>query len=180
VVYDKVKENTRGIFGQSVMTYDEAANLAVNQTVVRSINTSFTSLLPVLAIIVVGAGLLGAGTLLDLAVALAVGMAAGTYSSLFIATPVLAQLKRQQPEVKALASRVMARRKQALKQANDGKPEAGDDGDSDDTGARGKGSSPAVDVTPTGSASPEQLREYARVQTGERNQPKRQSRRKRR
>ncbi len=180
VVYDKVKENTRGIFGQSVMTYDEAANLAVNQTVVRSINTSFTSLLPVLAIIVVGAGLLGAGTLLDLAVALAVGMAAGTYSSLFIATPVLAQLKRQQPEVKALASRVMARRKQALKQANDGKPEAGDDGDSDDTGARGKGSSAAVDVTPTGSASPEQLREYARVQTGERNQPKRQSRRKRR
>jgi protein-export membrane protein, SecD/SecF family len=116
VVYDKVKENTRGIFGQSVMTYDEAANLAVNQTVVRSINTSFTSLLPVLAIIFVGAGLLGAGTLLDLAVALAVGMAAGTYSSLFIATPVLAQLKRQQPEVKALASRVMARRKQALKQ----------------------------------------------------------------
>ncbi len=180
VVYDKVKENTRGIFGQSVMTYDEAANLAVNQTVVRSINTSFTSLLPVLAIIFVGAGLLGAGTLLDLAVALAVGMAAGTYSSLFIATPVLAQLKRQQPEVKALASRVMARRKQALKQANDGKPEAGGDGDSDDTGARGKGSSVPVDVTPTGPASPEQLREYARVQTGERNQPKRQSRRKRR
>ncbi|MGA0268623.1 MAG: protein translocase subunit SecF, partial [Candidatus Nanopelagicales bacterium] len=80
VVYDKVKENTRGIAGQSVMTYDEAANLAVNQTVVRSINTSLTSLLPVLAIIIVGAGLLGAGTLLDLAVALAVGMAAGTYS----------------------------------------------------------------------------------------------------
>ncbi|MCH1405607.1 MAG: protein translocase subunit SecF, partial [Candidatus Nanopelagicales bacterium] len=111
VVYDKVKENTRGIAGQSVMTYDEAANLAVNQTVVRSINTSLTSLLPVLAIIIVGAGLLGAGTLLDLAVALAVGMAAGTYSSIFIATPVLAQLKRQQPEMKALAARVQARRK---------------------------------------------------------------------
>ena len=178
VVYDKVKENTRGIFGQSVMTYDEAANLAVNQTVVRSINTSFTSLLPVLAIIVVGAGLLGAGTLLDLAVALAVGMAAGTYSSLFIATPVLAQLKRQQPEVKALASRVMARRKQALKQAGEGKSDT--DGDPDGARTQGSGAQAPVDVTPTGSASPEQLREYARVQTGERNQPKRQSRRKRR
>jgi preprotein translocase subunit SecF len=178
VVYDKVKENTRGIFGQSVMTYDEAANLAVNQTVVRSINTSFTSLLPVLAIIIVGAGLLGAGTLLDLAVALAVGMAVGTYSSLFIATPVLAQLKRQQPEVKALASRVMARRKQALKQAKEGGAASGESGsDSDDDSG---GGASGVDVAPSGSASPEQLREYARVQTGERNQPKRQTRRKRR
>ena len=171
VVYDKVKENTRGIFGQSVMTYDEAANLAVNQTVVRSVNTSLTSLLPVLAIIIVGAGLLGAGTLLDLAVALAVGMAAGTYSSIFIATPVLAQLKRQQPEVKALASRVMARRKQALKQ--DTKPSG--DGESDAEGGSGGGSKAS-----TGAASPEQIREYARTQSGDRQQPKRQSRRKRR
>ena len=113
VVFDKVKENTRGIAGQSVLTYDEAANLAVNQTVVRSLNTTITSLIPVLAIIVVGAGLLGAGTLLDLAVALAIGMAVGTFSSIFIATPVLAQLRARQPEMKALAARVHARRKQA-------------------------------------------------------------------
>ena len=113
VVFDKVKENTRGIAGQSVMTYSEAANLAVNQTIVRSINTSIVALLPVLAIIVIGAGLLGAGTLLDLAVALAIGMAAGTYSSIFIATPFLAQLKERQPEMRSLAARVMARRKQA-------------------------------------------------------------------
>jgi len=94
-------------------------------------------------------------------------------------------LKRQQPEVKALASRVMARRKQALKQA---KTDGGSDDDSGDaadgSGDAGsgdsRGSRAAVDVTPTGPASPEQLREYARVQTGERNQPKRQSRRKRR
>jgi len=112
VVFDKVKENTRGILGQSVQTYDEAANLAVNQTLVRSINTSVVALLPVLAIIIVGAGLLGAGTLLDLAVALAVGMAAGTYSSIFIATPFLAQLKDRQPEIRALAARVRARRQQ--------------------------------------------------------------------
>jgi preprotein translocase subunit SecF len=113
VVFDKVKENTRGIAGQSVMTYSEAANLAVNQTIVRSINTSIVALLPVLAIIVVGAGFLGASTLLDLAVVLAIGTAVGTYSSIFIATPFLAQLKEGQPEMKALASRVAARRKQA-------------------------------------------------------------------
>lgn len=110
VVFDKVKENTRGILGQSVQTYEEAANLAVNQTLVRSINTSIVALLPVLAIIIVGAGLLGAGTLLDLAVALAVGMAAGTYSSICIATPFLVQLKNRQPEIRALAARVRARR----------------------------------------------------------------------
>ena len=111
VVFDKVKENTRGIAGQSVMTYSEAANLAVNQTLVRSINTSVVALLPVVAIIIVGAGFLGAGTLLDLAVVLFIGMAAGTYSSIFIATPFLAQLKETQPEMKALAARVAARRK---------------------------------------------------------------------
>lgn len=184
VVYDKVKENTRGIAGQSVMTYDEAANLAVNQTVVRSINTSLTSLLPVLAIIIVGAGLLGAGTLLDLAVALAVGMAAGTYSSIFIATPVLAQLKRQQPEMKALAARVQARRKQAAKAGVKGGDSAGDSAadsaaDGSDAAA-GVGSEKAGSATTASPASPEELRELARVQSGERHQPKRKSRRKRR
>lgn len=112
VVFDKVKENTRGVTGQSIMTYSESANLAVNQTLVRSINTSVVALLPVLAIIIVGAGLLGAGTLLDLAVVLAIGMAAGTYSSIFIATPFLVDLKERQPEMKALKARVLARRKQ--------------------------------------------------------------------
>ncbi len=119
VVFDKVKENTRGITGQSVQTYGEAANLAVNQTVVRSINTSVVALLPVVAIIIVGAGLLGAGTLLDLAVALFIGMAAGTYSSIFIATPFLAQLKEHQPEMKAVDARVAARRSSAAKRGGD-------------------------------------------------------------
>jgi preprotein translocase subunit SecF len=110
VVFDKVKEETKGITAQSVMTYGEAANRAVNQVLVRSINTSITSLLPVIAIIVVGAGLLGAGTLLDLAVALAVGMLAGIYSSIFIATPLVVVFKSRQPEIKALDNRVAARR----------------------------------------------------------------------
>lgn len=112
VVFDKVKENTRGITGQAVLTYSEAANLAMNQTLMRSINTSVVALLPVIAIIIVGAGFLGAGTLLDLAVALAIGMAAGAYSSIFIATPILVTLKERQPEMKALTARVLARRAQ--------------------------------------------------------------------
>jgi len=110
VVFDKVKENTRGITAQSRMTYSDAANLAVNQTLVRSINTSIVALLPVVAIIIVGAGFLGAGTLLDLAVALLVGMLAGAYSSIAIATPIAAQLKEMQPEMKAQAQRVRSRR----------------------------------------------------------------------
>ncbi|CAB4631591.1 unannotated protein [freshwater metagenome] len=112
VVFDKVKENTTNITGQSVLTYSEAANLAVNQTLVRSINTTIVALLPVLAIIIVGAGLLGAGTLLDLSVALAIGMASGAYSSIFVATPFLVQLKEKQPAMVALAKRVQSRRAQ--------------------------------------------------------------------
>ncbi len=124
VVFDKVRENTRNITAQSVYTFDEAANLAVNQTLVRSINTSIVALLPVLAIIIVGAGILGAGTLLDLAVALAVGMAVGAYSSIFVATPFFAQLKDKEPQIISLANRVHARRTQAVKQAKAGEPVA--------------------------------------------------------
>ncbi len=109
VVFDKVKENTRGILGQARQTYSQAANLAVNQTLVRSINTSIVALLPVAAILFVGAGLLGAGTLKDLSLALFVGIAAGTYSSIFIATPLLAQLMERDPQMQALARRVQAR-----------------------------------------------------------------------
>jgi preprotein translocase subunit SecF len=117
VVFDKVKENTRGIAGQSVITFPEAANLAVNQTVIRSVNTSIVALLPVLAIIVIGGFFLGAGTLLDLAVVLAVGLVAGTFSSIFIATPVLVELRSRQPEMRSLESRVHARRVQAARNA---------------------------------------------------------------
>lgn len=110
VVFDKVRENTRNITSGNRMTYSEAANLALNQTLVRSINTSIVALLPVTAILIVGVGLLGAGTLKDLSLALFIGTAAGTYSSIFIATPVAAQLQERRPEMKALAARVAARR----------------------------------------------------------------------
>jgi len=110
VVFDKVRENTAGIAGGSRMTYSEAANLALNQTLVRSINPSVTALIPVGAILFVGAVLLGAGTLKDLALALFVGMLAGTYSSIFIAVPFLATLKEREPGMQALARRVAQRR----------------------------------------------------------------------
>ena len=106
VVFDKVRENTRTIAGGSRMTYSQAANLAVNQTLVRSFNTSLIALLPVASILFVGAGLLGAGTLKDLSLALFIGLATGTYSSIFIATPVLAALREREPAMKALAKRV--------------------------------------------------------------------------
>ncbi len=109
VVFDKVKENTRDITAQSRQTYSQAANLAVNQTLVRSINTTIVALLPVGAILFVGAGILGAGTLKDLSLALFVGMAAGAYSSVFIATPLLAQMMEKDPQMQALAGRVKAR-----------------------------------------------------------------------
>ncbi|HVQ87365.1 MAG TPA: protein translocase subunit SecF, partial [Actinomycetes bacterium] len=110
VVFDKVKENTKGLAGGSRMTYSEAANLAVNQTLVRSINTSVVGLLPVAALLFVGAYVLGAGTLKDLALALFVGIGVGTYSSIFVATPVVAQLKEREPAMQALSKRVAARR----------------------------------------------------------------------
>jgi len=110
VVFDKVRENTKGITASTSRTYAEAANLAVNQTLVRSINTSVTALLPVAAILYVGAFQLGSGPLEDLALALFVGMAAGTYSSIFIATPLLAQLKMHEPAMVAQAKRVSTRR----------------------------------------------------------------------
>ena len=109
VVFDKVRENTAGLLGTGRSTYSQAANLALNQTLVRSINTSLIALLPVAAILVVGVALLGAGELKDLALVLFVGMLSGTYSSICIATPVLCDLKERDPQYKALAKRVALR-----------------------------------------------------------------------
>lgn len=109
VVFDKIRENTRAISSGSKMTYSQAVNLGVNQTVIRSINTSIIALLPVGSILFVGAGLLGAGTLKDLSLALFIGLATGTYSSIFIAPPILAALREREPEMKSLAKRVNSR-----------------------------------------------------------------------
>jgi len=109
VVFDKVRENTKAVAATSKQTYSQAANHAVNQTIVRSANTSIIALLPVGSILFVGAGLLGAGTLKDLSLALFIGLAVGTYSSIFIAPPFLAQLREKEPAMQALAKRVAAR-----------------------------------------------------------------------
>ena len=110
VVFDKVRENTAGLLGGARTTYSQAANLALNQTLVRSINTSLIALLPVAAILIVATTLLGANNELEeLALVLFIGMLSGTYSSIFIATPVLADLKEREPQYQALAKRVAVR-----------------------------------------------------------------------
>ncbi|HRD60886.1 MAG TPA: protein translocase subunit SecF [Nocardioides sp.] len=108
VVFDKVRENTKNL-RSSRTTYAQAANLAVNQTLVRSINTSVVALIPVGAILYVSAVQLGASSLKDLALALFVGMAAGAYSSIFIATPLLVQLKSNESEIVLAERRAKAR-----------------------------------------------------------------------
>ena len=108
VVFDKVRENTKNL-AERRTTYAAQSNLAVNQTLVRSINTSVVALIPVGAILYVGAVQLGSGSLKDLALALFVGMAAGAYSSIFIATPLLAQMKAGESDVMLAEKRARAR-----------------------------------------------------------------------
>ncbi len=110
VVFDKVRENTKNL-ARTHQTYAEAANLAINQSLIRSINTSIVALLPVGALLYVGVVSLGSGALKDLALALFVGMAAGTYSSIFIATPFVVQLKELEPGVRAGDARALKNRK---------------------------------------------------------------------
>ncbi len=147
VVFDKVRENTAPILGTRKSTYSEAANLALNQTLVRSINTSLTALLPVAAILVVGTLLLGNGELKDLSLVLFVGMLSGTYSSICIATPVLADLKEREPQYKQLAKQVALKAaggRAALRKAN--KPAVAGAA----TGVSGNGGASAVGVAAGG------------------------------
>jgi preprotein translocase subunit SecF len=117
VVFDKVKENTRGLLGLTRRTYGEAANLALNQTFMRSINTSLIAVLPVIGLLVVGVGLLGVGTLQDLALVQLTGIIAGVVSSIFLATPLLVDMKMTEPKFKDQAARVAARRKNIAEKA---------------------------------------------------------------
>jgi preprotein translocase subunit SecF len=98
VVFDKVRENTSEVGESSTKTFAELANLAINQTLVRSINTSVVAVLPVGAILFIGSFLLGAGTLRDISLALFIGVVVGTYSSVFIAGPMYVHLRENEPE----------------------------------------------------------------------------------
>lgn len=113
VVFDKVRENTEGFTGQSHHTFAELVNLAANQTLVRSINTSVVALLPVASILAIGAFLLGAGTLKDISLALFVGIIAGTYSSIFLAPGFLVDLRAREHDIRTHTGRLVdARRKE--------------------------------------------------------------------
>jgi preprotein translocase subunit SecF len=117
VVFDKIKENTRGLLGLTRRTYAEAANLALNQTLMRSINTSLIAVLPVIGLLVVGVGLLGVGTLQDLALVQLTGIIAGALSSICLATPILVDLKMREPKFQQQAARVKARRENMARKA---------------------------------------------------------------
>jgi len=110
VVFDKVRENTENLTTQHRYTYDELANLALNQTLVRSINTSVVALLPVASILFIGAFVLQAGTLKDLSLALFVGMAVGTYSSIFVATPLEVTLRDREAKIVKHTQEVLSMR----------------------------------------------------------------------
>ncbi|ADD43479.1 protein translocase subunit SecF [Stackebrandtia nassauensis] len=133
VVFDKVHENTRGVLSQQRYTYGESANLAINQTLMRSINTTLIGLLPVGGLLFVGAGLLGVGTLKDLALVLFVGMATGAYSSLFLATPLVVDFKLREKDYKTHTRKVLARRAETGESAESIVAEPDHDADEDDT-----------------------------------------------
>jgi preprotein translocase subunit SecF len=131
VVFDKVKENTRGLLGLTRRTYAETANLALNQTLMRSINTSVIALLPVLGLLIVGVGLLGVGTLADLALVQMVGMLSGAISSIFLATPLLVDMKMTERPYQEQERRVLNRRANQRRKAEADQADAGDDAESD-------------------------------------------------
>lgn len=122
VVFDKIRENTADINLSTRRTFGEEVNLAVNQTLVRSINTMMVAILPVGAILFIGAGLLGAGTLRDLSLALFVGILIGTAATIFIAAPMYAWLRQGEPELVKQAKRVEHRRSEEKRQQS-GLPE---------------------------------------------------------
>jgi preprotein translocase subunit SecF len=190
VVFDKVRENTADL-RTSRQTYAEAANLAVNQTLVRSINTSIVALIPVGCILYVGAVQLGSGSMKDLALALFVGMAAGVYSSVFIATPLLAHLKSRESEVLLAEKRAKARRHQmadryaSVPAFTDDMPVADEpEDDSDRPDAAATGSAPtapprAPEASGRGRVAPSAQRPVQKSAASGRQQPSRQPRSKR-
>lgn len=127
VVFDSLKEGTKGITKQTRWTYSEIANRSINGTLVRSINTTVVALLPVAGLLFIGGGVLGAGMLNDISLALFVGLAAGAYSSIFIATPLVADLKERDPQMKALKKRILAKRAAAAAKGESSEAEQADE-----------------------------------------------------
>ncbi len=192
VVFDKIKENTTTL-RKSTESYAEAANLAVNQTLVRSINTSIVALIPIGAILYVSAVQLGASSLQDLALAQFVGMAAGVYSSVMLAPRVLVQLKSSETEVVEQARRAKARKRAmadryaTVPAFTEDLPVA-DEPDSDRPERaqatavdeeRGNAARPSEEALGKGRVAPTQQRPVSQSSSSGRQQPTRQTRSKR-
>jgi len=109
VVFDKVEENTKGLSALGRLTYSDTVNLSMNQVLMRSINTSIVAIMPIVSILVIGAGILGATTLNDFGLALLVGLLTGAYSSIFVASPVLAMLKEREPRYVSVRERITSK-----------------------------------------------------------------------
>ena len=177
VVFDKVRENTTAAMANRRRTYAQAANLAVNQTLVRSVNTTVVALLPIAAILVVGFTKLGPGTLLDLSLALFVGIAVGAYSSIFIATPLLVDLRRGEAAVQDLdqaATRAQSKTRVTVPVgagAAAGASAGTSAGVSSDGSTHQPVASSKADDVPVVDAAPREVHKWA--QGGPRNQPKR-------
>jgi len=108
VVFDKIRENTFEVEFSEKVTFKQQVNLAINQTLVRSINTSIVAVLPVASILFIGATILGAGTLRDISLALFIGIIVGTYSTLFIAAPVYSHFRENEPKYRKAEQKVLA------------------------------------------------------------------------
>ncbi|WP_405646393.1 protein translocase subunit SecF [Streptomyces uncialis] len=132
VVFDSLKEQSKDLAKQTQFTYSEVANRSINSTLVRSINTTVVALLPVAGLLFIGGGVLGAGMLNDISLSLFVGLAAGAYSSIFIATPLVADFKEREPQMKALKKRVLAKRAQAARDERVPGEQGEDEGDPQD------------------------------------------------
>ena len=150
IVFDKVEENTQGFEHTTRRTFAEQANLAINQTFMRSINTSLISVLPIIALMVVAVWLLGVGTLKDLALVQLVGVIVGSYSSIFLATPLLVTLRERTEKVRTHTRRVLNRRKPAAAKAT----EVTEDAEPEAVGAASLASKPAPAEKPAPGARP--------------------------
>lgn len=152
IVFDKVEENTKGFEHTTRRTFAEQANLAINQTFMRSINTSLISIIPILSLMVVAVWILGVGTLKDLALVQMVGVFVGTYSSIYLATPLLVTLRERTEVVRNHTRRVLSRRKQATA----GEGDTGDGGAAGDkeTVSAGVAAGPEVQETQASSERP--------------------------
>lgn len=116
VVFDKIRENTTEDGENAPRTFAESVNLAVNQTLVRSINTSVVAALPVASILIIGDFVLGAETLRDISLSLFVGIIVATYSTIFVAAPLYALFRQNEPDIKKRDARVLAARKRSLEE----------------------------------------------------------------